>query len=1293
MEHLDLALSQQQEAVYSNNEEGSSSIMSERVSSLASGIYAEFENMIQNYGQGVLENLMPMVINVLEQLDSVYGESREQTLELEMLSEDNEQLITQYEREKQLRKLAESKYLEYEDAQDQEKRDLQAELEEAEHQVRQLESKIKTFQDHIDRSEERLAEGKREYSALHARHTEMIQSYMERMDQYQRMSASVHSLNEPPSARKSVQTEGEKADAATMHALGTSQSDSKLSQRLSGSYMYLQPSQNESKSRNDLSFEDETNQPTPKAELRKLDQSEVTPTGIESLQQNVESIDMEIEQNERAGRNENLSLSDIATSTPLRPKKKSGERVCSVDDDKIGLPVISYKEAEKYFIDDSEAKQDSSDVFLSPQAQEILRTTPELSAGPAVSLPSAHADGIEALESSKLNPLNLLSADQLMASQMSLDSTRLGRLNEERRHVSAESGQQILETEEDTENLNNVSLFAELSDQEPSYLGDINTASSFSAVGREMEKIIKENEDLLSIKGKLQTQKNDLLQRVEEISRDKEVTEEQLNELLTTKGRLKVRVTELEQELKKVKHELEKAAIASKNKNPEDRMSSANRKRFTRVEMARVLMERNQYKERLMELQEAVRWTEMIRASKENHLAALQQKKRSSVWKFFNNLFAGSSAQTPPQQRKPTNGQPINIWYGTNQPTASTHHRRNNSVVGSGPSTVEGITERQRQERRERYKHVKEHISTESRKQAYGWSLPATYNTEQEGPVAVPVPVYCRPLNTDPAMKIWCCAGICLEGGRRGDGTFMGVGKDFKEPSPSTVWIGTSTHSCSKITVLDANSPSTALDHFIVCSSHLLCMTAVPGISDQDFDLKDGVADHQQAARQARQPVSNMQAPRPTIGPRSYSYSSGAEMRSTNQPITGRKVSSQDIPLIPLIDGADASDVSGVLTGVQTEEDSFVEDDNVDGISKITSALPTMWLGAQSGKIYIHSSVVSWKKCLQSAKLKDSILSIVEVKGRVLVALADGTIAIFHRKPGGRWDLSNYHLLDLGRPHHSIRCMTVVHDYVWCGYRNKVQVIDPKTMKIEKSFDAHPRRESQVRQLACLGDGVWVSIRLDSTLRLYNAKTYHHLQDVDIEPYVSKMLGTGRYGYSFVRITGLLLSDDRLWVGTGNGVILSIPLVAARPKRGTGSAGVSPQGGSPVHTSSQMVSNGFMPYCSMVHAQLSFHGHRDSVKFFVSVPGAVSSLASAKAYTMAGARPPSPSGTGSPKPSPTASNDKNILIMSGGEGYIDFRVGDEDSDDIKGSNEISQITSRVSAAEKSHLLVWQVVQR
>lgn len=36
--------------------------------------------------------------------------------------------------------------------------------------------------------------------------------------------------------------------------------------------------------------------------------------------------------------------------------------------------------------------------------------------------------------------------------------------------------------------------------------------------------------------------------------------------------------------------------------------------------------------------------------------------------------------------------------------------------------------------------------------------------------------------------------------------------------------------------------------------------------------------------------------------------------------------------------------------------------------------------------------------------------------------------------------------------------------------------------------------------------------------------------------------GTGKLGFSFVRITALTVSCNRLWIGTGNGVIISIPL-------------------------------------------------------------------------------------------------------------------------------------------------------
>lgn len=54
---------------------------------------------------------------------------------------------------------------------------------------------------------------------------------------------------------------------------------------------------------------------------------------------------------------------------------------------------------------------------------------------------------------------------------------------------------------------------------------------------------------------------------------------------------------------------------------------------------------------------------------------------------------------------------------------------------------------------------------------------------------------------------------------------------------------------------------------------------------------------------------------------------------------------------------------------------------------------------------------------------------------------------------------------------------------------------------------AHPRKDSQVKHMVCVGLGVWISIRLDSTIRLYHSKTFQHLQDVDLDPYIAKMLG------------------------------------------------------------------------------------------------------------------------------------------------------------------------------------------
>ncbi|VDN40991.1 unnamed protein product [Gongylonema pulchrum] len=87
------------------------------------------------------------------------------------------------------------------------------------------------------------------------------------------------------------------------------------------------------------------------------------------------------------------------------------------------------------------------------------------------------------------------------------------------------------------------------------------------------------------------------------------------------------RIKELETEVRDLKDKLE-----LRGEDDQEDVPMAQRKRFTRVEMARVLMERNQYKEKLMELQEAVKWTEMQRAKR---MSAINAKKSSGIWELL----------------------------------------------------------------------------------------------------------------------------------------------------------------------------------------------------------------------------------------------------------------------------------------------------------------------------------------------------------------------------------------------------------------------------------------------------------------------------------------------------------------------------------------------------------------------------------------------------------------------------------------------------------------------------------
>uniref|UniRef100_A0A671LLM2 RH2 domain-containing protein n=1 Tax=Sinocyclocheilus anshuiensis TaxID=1608454 RepID=A0A671LLM2_9TELE len=902
---------------------------------------------------------------------------------------------------------------------------------------------------------------------------------------------------------------------------------------------------------------------------------------------------------------------------------------------------------------------------------------------------------------------------------------------------------------------NTDSLFEELSSAGTDLIADVDEGADLLGMGREVEHLIHENTQLLETKNALNVVKNDLIARVDELVCEKDVLQGELEVLKQAKDRLEERNKELEEELKKVRAELEEAKLKTKE-DDDSGVPTAQRKRFTRVEMARVLMERNQYKERLMELQEAVRWTEMIRSA-------------TPISHIFSRLFSSSSSTTA---QKPDAA--VNMKYNAPRSHIVPSVKKRSSTLAQLPSDksrafdflneeaeVENVVSR-REQKRAQYRQVKAHVQKEdSRMQAYGWSLPPKYKVANGGQADskirnLPVPVYMRPLDEkDASMKLWCAAGVNLSGGKTRDGgSIVGASVFYKDVSggesgprkkrgsrsslerleqelkeqqkelqhqddlSSLVWICTTTHTSSKVIVINANQPGNILESFFVCSSHVLCIASVPGARETDYPSGEELSADAEA--EGASEVSSTGSDGGLDGITVMGCSAEG-LVAIPQTVCNNSIESSDTDEVAAAEEALEATESHSNTpadesrpGIYTEHvftdtpssytQRCVECDLVnDGVSsmpeeqdlvrdeacKMSSVLPTMWLGAQNGCVYVHSSVAQWRKCLHSIKLKDSVLGIVHVKGRVLVALSDGTLAIFHRAVDGQWDLTNFHLLDLGRPHHSIHCMTVVHDQVWCGYRNKIFVVQPKAMKIEKSFDAHPRKESQVRQLAWDGDGIWVSIRLDSTLRLFHAHTHQHLQDIDIEPYVSKMLGSGKLGFSFVRITALMVSCSRLWVGTGNGVIISIPLSEScfylikntgrnvKFKDAVAAGSNHPGGAIRVYgdeSGDKVTAGTSVPFCSMAHAQLCFHGHRDAVKFFAAVPGQV--IASAWSGVEASDSPELV---------------KSVLVMSGGEGYIDFRMGDEGGDTENINEPTLNLQPLLAKAERSHLIVWQVM--
>ncbi|TPP59546.1 C-Jun-amino-terminal kinase-interacting protein 4 [Fasciola gigantica] len=153
-----------------------------------------------------------------------------------------------------------------------------------------------------------------------------------------------------------------------------------------------------------------------------------------------------------------------------------------------------------------------------------------------------------------------------------------------------------------------------------------NDTGAFAGMRREIDILIKENMELVETKDALNVVKDDLIAKLDSLNLENASLRESVSHLTRSRSTLQSELASTDQLLNDTRHELEelrdRLAVSShrfESSVPESDSSSVHRKRFTRAEMARVLSERNQYKERLMELQEAVHLTETLRAGQKGH--------------------------------------------------------------------------------------------------------------------------------------------------------------------------------------------------------------------------------------------------------------------------------------------------------------------------------------------------------------------------------------------------------------------------------------------------------------------------------------------------------------------------------------------------------------------------------------------------------------------------------------------------------------------------------------------------
>ncbi|XP_036446688.1 rho guanine nucleotide exchange factor 10-like protein isoform X6 [Colossoma macropomum] len=229
---------------------------------------------------------------------------------------------------------------------------------------------------------------------------------------------------------------------------------------------------------------------------------------------------------------------------------------------------------------------------------------------------------------------------------------------------------------------------------------------------------------------------------------------------------------------------------------------------------------------------------------------------------------------------------------------------------------------------------------------------------------------------------------------------------------------------------------------------------------------------------------------------------------------------------------------SPVLSLEYVTEPSTAEEDEgqaAEGPARIGN---TICVGLQDGNILVYGSVDTAAQCLLTFRNPEGcpVLCLKHSANFLFAGLTNGKVAVYSRKSGeALWDPDSSRLVVVG--YAPVLKLLKIDDCVWASCANQVAVIEGENLNTQ-SFEAHPDPMVSVTHMVRAGGGVWMAFSEGSSLRLFHTETLEHLQEINISTrsaYLSP-------GHRTVCVTSLLICQGLLWVGTAQGIIVTLPV-------------------------------------------------------------------------------------------------------------------------------------------------------